>query len=97
MTWARTSTSTTPRKCTGACPARPPSTSRRCSRSSPLPFFRYHPDPVTTGAVTANGGVCVCCGRTRGWICTASFYTEQDVADGGDAGQRDVGAATGRG
>ncbi|WP_328624113.1 CbrC family protein [Streptomyces sp. NBC_00353] len=38
--------------------------------SSQLPFFRYHPEPVTTGAVTASGEVCVCCGQARGWIYT---------------------------
>ncbi|MFB6706007.1 CbrC family protein [Streptomyces sp. NPDC056333] len=62
--------------------------------SSQLPFFRYHPEPVTTGAVTASGEVCACCGQARGWIYTASFYTQQDVpgricpwciADGGAA------------
>ncbi|WNO69467.1 CbrC family protein [Streptomyces sp. AM2-3-1] len=47
--------------------------------SSQLPFFRYHPEPVTTGADTASGEVCVCCGQARGWIYTASFYTQQDV------------------
>lgn len=45
-----------------------------------LPVFRYHPDPVATGAITASGEPCVCCGRRTGWIYTATFYTAQDVA-----------------
>ena len=44
-----------------------------------LPRFRYHPDPVATGSVRAGAGTCACCGRERGWIYTASFYTAQDV------------------
>ncbi|MET7543025.1 CbrC family protein [Streptomyces sp. NPDC005349] len=47
--------------------------------SSTLPFFRYHPDPVTTGAITASSEVCVRCGQAKGWIYTASFYSEHTV------------------
>ncbi|MFI6938515.1 CbrC family protein [Streptomyces sp. NPDC050418] len=47
--------------------------------SRPLPSFRYHPDPVTTGAIAASGAVCVCCGQERGWIYTLPLYTEQEV------------------
>ncbi|WP_327425888.1 CbrC family protein [Streptomyces sp. NBC_01236] len=28
--------------------------------SAQLPFFRYHPDPVATGSVTASSKACVC-------------------------------------
>ncbi|WP_406482278.1 CbrC family protein [Streptomyces sp. NBC_01615] len=47
--------------------------------SAQLPFFRYHPDPVATGSVTASSEACVCCGRAQGWIYTANFSTEQDM------------------
>jgi uncharacterized protein CbrC (UPF0167 family) len=47
--------------------------------SRPLPSFRYHPDPVATGAIAASREVCVCCEQSRGWIYTLSLYTEQDV------------------
>jgi Uncharacterised protein family (UPF0167) len=44
-----------------------------------LPVFRYHPDPVATGAIVAGSEPCVCCGRRTGRIYTATFYTAQDV------------------
>jgi uncharacterized protein CbrC (UPF0167 family) len=47
--------------------------------STPLPAFRYHPDPLATGAVHASAEVCICCNRSTGWIYTAAFYTAQEV------------------
>ncbi|MEU0914743.1 CbrC family protein [Streptomyces althioticus] len=47
--------------------------------SDGLPCFRYHPDPVATGSIRASADRCVCCGRSRGWIYTATFYAESDV------------------
>ena len=47
--------------------------------SAALPYFRYHPDPIATGAVRPAAEPCACCGHDRGWIYTASFYTAQDV------------------
>ncbi|MBZ2408973.1 CbrC family protein [Streptomyces sp. L06] len=44
-----------------------------------LPFFRYHPDPVATGSVRASTRTCACCGRARGWVYTATFYTAQEI------------------
>jgi uncharacterized protein CbrC (UPF0167 family) len=35
--------------------------------TEPLPAFRYHPDPLATGAVVPGDAPCVCCGRARGW------------------------------
>ncbi|MGY5765219.1 CbrC family protein [Brachybacterium sp. DNPG3] len=32
-----------------------------------LPVFRYHPDPVATGAITRTVLACAVCGRARGW------------------------------
>ena len=44
-----------------------------------LPSFRYHPDPIRTGAVKRSDVVCVCCGKTRGFIYTASVYCRQEL------------------
>src|SRR5918995_4344099 len=35
-----------------------------------LPRFRFHPDPLATGAVIASDKVCVVCNLARGFICT---------------------------
>lgn len=45
----------------------------------PLPVFRYHPDPVATGAISPSSETCACCGQPQGWIYTAGFYTAHDV------------------
>ncbi|MGW1591375.1 CbrC family protein [Streptomyces sp. NPDC002386] len=47
--------------------------------SRPLPFFRYHPDPVATGSLRQSHESCVCCDRSTGWIYTASFYTARTL------------------
>ena len=39
-----------------------------------LPTFRYHPDPVATGAVKPSEMICRCCDRARGYAYTASVY-----------------------
>jgi uncharacterized protein len=46
-----------------------------------LPAFRYHPDPVKTGAVKHSDVVCVCCGTARGFIYVAPVYGERDLFD----------------
>ncbi|MFC9279090.1 CbrC family protein [Streptomyces collinus] len=48
--------------------------------SDSLPFFRYHPDPLASGAIRAAAETCACCKRNAGWIYTATFYTAQDVS-----------------
>ncbi|MFB7652544.1 MULTISPECIES: CbrC family protein [unclassified Streptomyces] len=48
--------------------------------SAALPFFRYHPDPVASGAIRAAAEPCACCERSRGWLYTASFYSAQEVS-----------------
>lgn len=40
-----------------------------------LPKFKYHPDPLSTGSITASDTVCDCCGVARGFEYTASFYS----------------------
>ncbi|BDU41126.1 conserved hypothetical protein [Vibrio nigripulchritudo MADA3029] len=44
-----------------------------------LPSFRYHPDPVGTGAVIASEAKCDCCDRQRGYVYRASFYSTFEV------------------
>lgn len=40
-----------------------------------LPQFRYHPDPLATGAIEPGPAVCDCCGETKGYVYAATFYT----------------------
>src|SRR5262245_40636119 len=39
-----------------------------------LPIFRYHPDPIRTGAVKQSDVGCVCCGNARGYIYVGAVY-----------------------
>ena len=41
-----------------------------------LPIFRYHPDPVGTGAIEPSDVICSLCGRARGARYTAGTYGE---------------------
>jgi len=43
-----------------------------------LPSFRYHPDPVASGSVEASDAECACCKQSRGFIYTATVYSEDD-------------------
>jgi uncharacterized protein CbrC (UPF0167 family) len=47
----------------------------------PLPFFRYHPDPVETGSIVESEARCQCCGKARGYVYTAAPHSEQDVPE----------------
>ena len=47
----------------------------------PLPTFRYHPDPVATGAFEQQAGTCQRCGRARGWIYVVVPYAVADLRD----------------
>ena len=47
-----------------------------------LPFFRYHPNPVETGAFkeSADGVVCDCCGKTTHiFYYKGPFFSEKDM------------------
>lgn len=46
-----------------------------------LPRFRFHPDPIATGAIKKSDKTCQCCGKARGYIYTASFYSRDNVTD----------------
>lgn len=44
-----------------------------------LPKFKYHPDPLSTGAIEASEAICDCCEQSRGYICTAGVYAEKEI------------------
>jgi Uncharacterized protein conserved in bacteria len=44
-----------------------------------LPKFKYHPDPIKTGAIKKSNEVCECCEQARGYVYTSSIYAEQEV------------------
>lgn len=46
----------------------------------PLPVFRYHPDPLRTGAIARSDAVCECCGEARGYTYVPSIAGACDVA-----------------
>jgi uncharacterized protein CbrC (UPF0167 family) len=48
---------------------------------STLPFFKYHPDPVSTGMVEASQNECVCCGKKRGFIYIGPVYAVEEYQD----------------
>ena len=47
-----------------------------------LPTFRYHPDPLETGAFeeSADGVACDCCGKTTHIFYTGPFYAVEDLS-----------------
>ena len=45
---------------------------------APLPFFRYHPDPLASGSIEESDTECVCCGRVRGYIYVGPVYAEEE-------------------
>jgi uncharacterized protein CbrC (UPF0167 family) len=45
----------------------------------PLPSFRYHPDPLSTGSFKPDADTpCLSCNRLRGYIYTGSVWTEKN-------------------
>ncbi len=40
-----------------------------------LPAFRYHPDPLATGSVSAGAGACEVCGAERGYLYAGPLYS----------------------
>ena len=44
-----------------------------------LPQFRYHPDPVATGAIEASDLTCECCERERCYIYNGAVYGMSDL------------------
>ena len=46
---------------------------------SKLPLFRYHPDPLSTGAVKQEKITCPVCKRTRAYYYDGPFYSEEEI------------------
>jgi len=46
-----------------------------------FPTFRYHPDPIATGAFEQQPGACRRCGEARGWVYVVAPYAETDLRD----------------
>jgi uncharacterized protein len=44
-----------------------------------LPEFKYHPDPLASGAVEVSSAICIVCGRARGYIYTGPVYGEHEL------------------
>ncbi|GAA5495004.1 UPF0167 protein Rv2295 [Rubritalea halochordaticola] len=44
-----------------------------------LPTFKYHPNPIETGAIKESDAICECCSEGRGYIYTASIYSSEEV------------------
>jgi hypothetical protein len=44
-----------------------------------LPFFKYHPDPLATGAIERRALQCACCGQSRGFVYVQPVYATTDL------------------
>jgi uncharacterized protein CbrC (UPF0167 family) len=45
-----------------------------------LPYFKYHPNPVATGAIKAESTLCPVCGERRSHVYDGPFYTTESVS-----------------
>ena len=50
-------------------------------QSTDFPTFRYHPDPIATGAVKESQERCTVCGERRGYIYERSIYSADPASD----------------
>lgn len=44
-----------------------------------LPTFKYHPDPIATGAIEKTKKDCECCDRSTGFIATSNIHSTHSV------------------
>ena len=44
-----------------------------------FPNFKYHPDPLATGAVEVSETTCECCGKARGHVYAAAVYAIEEL------------------
>lgn len=44
-----------------------------------LPNFKYHPDPIATGAIKTSDAVCDCCELPRGFAYTSNLYSPEEI------------------
>lgn len=62
------------------------------------PVFRYHPDPIVTGALAESSDTCERCGQARGLMYSGPIYAVDEIdvicpwciADGGAAREFDA-------
>lgn len=47
-----------------------------------LPFFKYHPDPIKTGAIKKSPKICMCCRKKRGYLYIGPVYSEEPLKKG---------------
>jgi uncharacterized protein CbrC (UPF0167 family) len=50
--------------------------------NNPFPYFRYHPDPLSSGSIQPSTDACLCCGLARGYLYVDSVYTCHDLPTG---------------
>lgn len=43
-----------------------------------LPHFRFHPDPLRSGAIEPSDAICGACGQARGYVYAGPCYVEDD-------------------
>jgi len=44
-----------------------------------LPNFKYHHNPIETGAIEKSDKICQCCNELRGYRYTSTMYAEEDI------------------
>ncbi|MBF0659845.1 CbrC family protein [Psychrobacter sp. NG25] len=44
-----------------------------------LPIFKYHPDPIATGAIEQTEENCECCGKSAGFRATSTIFSVHDI------------------
>ena len=48
-------------------------------QSTPLPHFKYHPDPIGNGVIKQESTACPVCGKHREFVYVGPFYAPVDV------------------
>jgi uncharacterized protein len=44
-----------------------------------LPYFRFHPDPISTGSIEASASTCIVCGEAHGFIYVGPVFGDADL------------------
>lgn len=47
----------------------------------PLPAFKYHPDPISSGSIVISDVECRACNHNRGYIYLGAVYSKDDLSD----------------
>ncbi len=48
---------------------------------APLPIFKYHPNPITSGSIVISDVECQSCNQNRGFIYTGAVNSERDLSN----------------